>query len=129
MKIFHEVPNPREYLELRNCTKDEDMVKTALEHSIFSAIIRDDHSELIGMGRIIGDGGRFFQIVDVAVKPSEQDEEIKHMIMDEIMDFLRQNAPLGAEVLLMADVPSIPFYQTYGFHYTYPQSISLSKTL
>ncbi|MGR3205031.1 hypothetical protein ACSYGW_01265 [Bacillus glycinifermentans] len=62
MKIFHEVPNPREYLELRNCTKDEDTVKTALERTIFSAVIRDDRSEFIGMGRIIGDGGCFFQI-------------------------------------------------------------------
>ncbi|MEC0484572.1 N-acetyltransferase [Bacillus glycinifermentans] len=73
--------------------------------------------------------GAFSKSVDVAVKPSEQDEEVKHMIMDEIMNFLRQNTPPGAEVLMMADVPSIPFYQKFGFQYTYPKSISLSKTI
>lgn len=34
--------------------------QTALSNSIFSVIIRGDDSELIGMGRIIGDGGCFF---------------------------------------------------------------------
>ncbi|MCZ0069956.1 GNAT family N-acetyltransferase [Bacillus sonorensis] len=132
MKVSHEVPTPHEYLELRKAAGlraiHEDAAKTALNRSIFSTVVRGEQSELIGMGRIIGDGGCFFQIVDIAVKPAGQNEELKKMIMNEITDYLRRHAPAGAEVIIMADVPSIGLYQTYGFDYTYPSSISLRKT-
>lgn len=133
MNILYEVPDSTEYIELRTAaglsSKDDSVAKTALSNSIFSVIIRDDDSKLIGMGRIIGDGGCFFQIVDLAVNPSYQDKELVKVIMNEITDYLNQNAPKGADVILMADVPAVSFYQKYGFEFTYPQSISLCKKL
>ncbi|MED1738539.1 GNAT family N-acetyltransferase [Bacillus swezeyi] len=131
MKISYEVPNPSEYNELRTAAglseKEVSSAKTALSRSIFSVLIRDEESKLIGMARIVGDGGCYFQIVDIAVRPP--DKEIKKAIMNEITDYLRENAPKDADVILMADVPSIGLYQTFGFDYTYPKSISLSGTL
>lgn len=73
------------------------------------------------MGRVIGDGGCFFQIVDIVVIPNHQGDELVKIIMYEITDYLNQNAPKGADVILMADVPAIGLYQKYGFDYTYPK--------
>lgn len=133
MNILHEIPDVTEYVELRITaglsSKDDAVAKTALSHSIFSVVIRGEHSELIGMGRIIGDGACFFQIVDIAVSPSYQDQALNKVIIGELMDYLNQKAPEGADVILLADVPAIGLYQKYGFEFTYPKSISLCKTI
>lgn len=131
MKILYELPNPREYVELRMAagmsSKEEAVVKKALSHSIFSVVIRNDESKLVGMGRIIGDGGCYFQIVDIAVNSTNQNQGIETVIMYEMINYLNENVPADAEVILVADVPAISFYQKYGFDYTYPKSISLSR--
>ncbi len=129
LNILHEVPDSKEYIELRVAaglsSKDDSVAKTALSNSIFSVIIRTDDSELIGM--IIGDGGCFFQIVDFAINPSHQDKGLDKVIMSEIVDYLNQNVPKGADIIVMTDVSAISFYKEYGFEFTYPKSISLLK--
>lgn len=61
MQILYEVPEVREYVQLRIAaglgTKNEFLADKVLSRSLFTVIARDEHSELIGMGRIIGDGG------------------------------------------------------------------------
>jgi ribosomal protein S18 acetylase RimI-like enzyme len=81
------------------------------------------------MGRIIGDGGYYYQAVDLAVDPARQGEGLEEAIMNEITNYLNRNAPEGADVVLMADVPAIPLYQKYGFEFTYPKSISLRRRM
>ncbi|MEE4660355.1 MAG: hypothetical protein V2J89_07795 [Halieaceae bacterium] len=41
----------------------------ALPNSLFAAQIRVD-GQVIGMGRVIGDGGSFYQVVGIAVVPT-----------------------------------------------------------
>lgn len=131
MNILYEVPNSKEYVELRRVAgmslKEESVAKKALSHSIFSVVIRNDDSELVGMGRIIGDGGCYFQIVDIVVDPTNQNQGLETAIMYEMMNYLNENVTEDAEVILMANVPAIGFYQKYGFDYTYPKSISLCR--
>ncbi|MGE8078897.1 GNAT family N-acetyltransferase [Peribacillus loiseleuriae] len=133
MKTLYEVPDSKEYIDLRLAAgldqKEELVVKTALSHTIFSVIIRGDASELIGMGRIIGDGGCFFQIVDLIVRPSHQDQEIDDMILYEILGYLGKNAPKDADVIAMADLSHVKFYQKYDFKLVYPDSYGMSKKL
>ncbi|TMV52245.1 GNAT family N-acetyltransferase [Paenibacillus mesophilus] len=133
MKLSHEVPDSKEYVELRIAadfgSKDDSAAGTALGHSIFSVIMRDDDAELVAMGRLIGDGACYFQIVDLVVSPAHQGEGLDTIIMNEITEYLNRHAPKGAEVLIMADVSAIGTYQKYGFEFTYPKSISLRKTL
>ncbi|UVI27464.1 GNAT family N-acetyltransferase [Paenibacillus spongiae] len=131
MNILYEAPGTEEYMALRKAAglpaKEESTVLTAMNHSIFTVIAREDHSELIGMGRIIGDGACYYQIVDIAIRPSHQDNGIRDLLMKELMSYLEQNAPADAEVIIMADIPLIGLYQKFGFEFTYPKSISLSK--
>lgn len=133
MKTLYEVPDSKEYIDLRLAAglnpKEDSVVKTALSHTIFSVIIRGDASELIGMGRIIGDGGCFFQIVDLIVKPSHQDQEIDDIILHEILEYLDKNAPKDADIIVMADLSNIKFYQEHDFKLVYPELYGMSRRL
>jgi ribosomal protein S18 acetylase RimI-like enzyme len=42
----------------------------------------------VGMGRVIGDGGTAFQIVDIAVLPGHPGKGLGKLIMREISDYL-----------------------------------------
>ncbi|RJG22417.1 GNAT family N-acetyltransferase [Paenibacillus thiaminolyticus] len=133
MNMLHEVPGIGEYMELRAAAglapKEEAVAHTALMNLMLSVVMRDDQGQLIGMGRIIGDGACYFQIVDVMVHPSREGEEWQQTIMNVLMEYVQQQAPQGADILLMADVPSVGFYRKYGFELTYPHSLSMIRRL
>ncbi|MFD1796036.1 GNAT family N-acetyltransferase [Paracoccus aurantiacus] len=69
------IPSVDEYLHLRRTAGLSSFAAKAAEiglpHSVFGVVVEDE-GRAIGMGRIIGDGGCFFQIVDIAVDPAYQ---------------------------------------------------------
>ncbi|WP_375452787.1 GNAT family N-acetyltransferase [uncultured Devosia sp.] len=65
---------------------------------------------LIGMGRVIGDGGTAFQITDMAVNPAHQGKGIGKAIMANLVGRLRSHAPKSAHVSLIADGPAQHLY-------------------
>jgi GNAT superfamily N-acetyltransferase len=69
----------------------------------------------VGFGRIVGDGALFFEIVDVAVLPKQQNKGLWRMIMDALTSWLRDNAPQDAYVKLIA-----------GFRVRTPESSGMS---
>ncbi|HBH6914488.1 GNAT family N-acetyltransferase [Serratia marcescens] len=75
---------------------------------------------VVGMGRVVGDGGLNFEIVDVAVDPEHQGKGLGRQIMSHIMAYLERAAPQGAYITLMADVPSL--YEKFGFKLSRPAS-------
>jgi GNAT superfamily N-acetyltransferase len=74
---------------------------------------RDD--ETVGIGRIIGDGALFFEIVDMAVLPGHQGNGLGDAIMAALMGYLRGNARPGSFVGLFAGEGVSDFYEKYGF--------------
>jgi GNAT superfamily N-acetyltransferase len=123
-------PDPEEYNQLRVkaglSPKDIAASATALQNSIFTVTIREK-AALIGMGRIIGDRGCFFQVVDIAVSPDYQGQGIGKLIMKEITNYLDTHAPKHAYVSLIADIPADHLYKKFGFEYTYPNSVGMYK--
>jgi ribosomal protein S18 acetylase RimI-like enzyme len=79
----------------------------------------------VGMGRVIGDGGCFFQIVDIAVLPEYQGRGLGKRIMSALVAYLRQNAPSSAYVSLLADGRAEALYQQFGFRLTAPGSVGM----
>jgi len=77
------------------------------------SVLRD--GELIGMGRIVGDGGCFFFVVDIAVEPAHQGRGLGKRIMTALDAWLRANAPETAHVALFADGEAKHLYTKYGF--------------
>ncbi len=80
----------------------------------------------VGMGRVIGDGGTAFQIVDIAVEPEHQGKGLGKAIMTALMDHLNANAPVGAYVSLIADGDARHLYAKYGFEPVMPESIGMA---
>ena len=85
-----------------------------LGQELFSVVLRLEKSgEIVGMGRVVGDGGTIFVICDMMVVESFQKKGGGTMIMDAIMDYLSEEAPPNSYINLMADVDG--FYEKWGF--------------
>ncbi|MDO6656976.1 GNAT family N-acetyltransferase [Anaerobacillus sp. 1_MG-2023] len=123
--IIHEPPTPEEYIELRLeggiSGKSHKAAKVGLENSLFVVSIYDNKS-LIAMRHVIGDGGAFFQIVDIVVKPSYQGRGLGKVVMKELINYLGENTYSGSFVSLIADDPANKLYEQFGFKYTFPNS-------
>jgi ribosomal protein S18 acetylase RimI-like enzyme len=79
--------------------------------------------EIVGMGRVVGDGGLFFQVTDIAVDPRHQGRGIGKAIVNEIVSHLKATVPPGAYVSLIADGEAHRLYAQCGFRPTAPASI------
>lgn len=96
-----------------------------LPNSLFAVqILQGD--EVVGMGRIIGDGGCFFQVVDIAVLPAHQGKGLGKLIMREIMQFIETEVPQSAYVSLIADGQAQNLYAQFGFRHTAPASVGMA---
>ncbi|PZD96799.1 GNAT family N-acetyltransferase [Paenibacillus sambharensis] len=131
IEISHRAPEPKEYNALRVSAglspKDLEGARTGLQNSIFAVVLRDPSKQLIAMGRIVGDGGCFYQVVDIAVDPAYQGKGYGKLIMAELMGYLDNTAPKDSYVSLIADVPADGLYKQYGFEYTSPKSVGMFK--
>jgi GNAT superfamily N-acetyltransferase len=112
--VRHEIPAALEYCSLRVDSglspMDPDAAMEALPRSLFAVTVRDG-GELIGMGRVVGDG-LHVQVVDIAVHPSRQGEGLSRLVLDEIVRFLL-DLPDRTVISLFADVDWL--YDKYGF--------------
>lgn len=130
IEIFEAIPTPEEYVELRKnaglSPKGIDTAKKGLQNSLYSVVIRDG-KKLVGMGRIVGDGACFFEIVDIAVDPEYQGQGFGKEIMKYIDNYLDREAMEGSYVSMIADKPE--FYERLGYKKTTPEAHGMYKRL
>ena len=124
-EIIEKVPTPEEYMYLRKAAdmapRDLESAKKGLGNELFSVMLIDkEKRETIGMGRVIGDGGTVFQICDMAVISTYQNQGGGKMIMDALMTFIEEQDIDRAYVNLIADVDN--FYEKWGFKPTGPEA-------
>jgi ribosomal protein S18 acetylase RimI-like enzyme len=67
------------------------------------------------MGRIIGDGGWYFHIADIATLPEFQRQGLGRTVMNRLLDEIRAKAPADPYVTLVADPPGRRLYESLGF--------------
>ncbi|WP_133408169.1 GNAT family N-acetyltransferase [Parashewanella tropica] len=124
-------PAPEEYNNLRIAAglspKSITAATIGLPNSLYSVCIRSVNQELIGMGRVIGDGACFFQIVDIAVHPKFQGNGLGRMIMGKLESYLQSVALEGSYVSLIGDKPE--FYTKLGYQHTAPAGHGMYKKL
>ena len=83
--------------------------------------------EAVGMGRVIGDGGCFYQVVDIAVLPTHRGKGLGKAIMREIAAYLDAHVPPSGYVSLIADGEARALYAQYGFRQTAPKSVGMAR--
>jgi len=127
-----EIPGVEEYRTLRVeaglSAKSKLASERGLAGSLFAVCIRNDDT-LIGMGRIIGDGGLNYEVVDMAVHPDFQRQGLGHRIMESLMEYIRSNAPESSFVCLIADHGAPALYKKFGFEPTAPVSVGMALRL
>ncbi|KAK3695646.1 hypothetical protein B0T22DRAFT_455896, partial [Podospora appendiculata] len=74
----------------------------------------------VAMGRIIGDGGWYFLIADMAVLPAHQRRGLGDAVLKHLLGHIKTHAPPGPYVTLFADVPGRRLYEKNGFEASLP---------
>jgi len=118
MKYIERKISVEEYLTLRRSVGWHDTVlektKVALQNSLYSIVV-EKNASVIGMGRIVGDGGIYYYIQDVIVIPEKQNMGIGTKIMECLMNHIKQIAEPGSFIALMSAEGRSRFYKRFGF--------------
>ncbi len=116
--------NVEEYRFLRkNCglsEKSAEAAQTGLKNSLYSVKLQKD-GQTIGMGRMVGDGGAFCQIVDICVLPKFQGNGLGKKIMEKLMEYAK-TLPESCYISLIADGEAHRLYKKFGFEDVFPKS-------
>lgn len=122
-QLSREVPAADEYRALRSAAglsaMSAEAAEIGLPASWCSVCVRDS-AELIGMGRVVGDGGLFLFVVDIAVAPAWQGQGWGRRIMQALMDEVHARAPTRAMIGLIADGTAFRLYERFGFKLVAP---------
>ena len=118
-KIENNIPTLEEYKYLCESVgwtnyMNFEVVETSLKNSIHCITVKDNE-QIVGMGRIVGDGAIYFYIQDIVVHPDYQKNGIGNEIMTLLVEYLKTKAPDKAFVGLFASQGKEPFYERYDF--------------
>lgn len=128
--LADEAPELAEYVALRPAAGLSPITEAqgapALTASWAWATVREEATgELVAMGRVLGDGGWYFHVADMATRPDRQRRGFGRAVLTRLLDRIRAEAPPNPYVTLMADEPGRPLYRSLGFVETAPESLGM----
>ncbi len=117
--VFRErLPTPMEYNFLREQVGwkpyEIAVLERALPNTLFCLCVYSGDA-IVGMGRVVGDGGLCFYIQDVIVLPAHQGRGLGGKIMTALMAYVDSEAHNNTIVGLMSALGKEPFYEKFGF--------------
>jgi GNAT superfamily N-acetyltransferase len=104
------------------------VVERSLSMDLFSVSVYEGNN-IIGCGRVIGDGIMYFYIQDIIVHPDHQKIGIGTKIMLEIEKFLESRTINNSFVGLMASKEAKGFYLRFGYSERSPERPGMSKII
>ena len=118
-EVKNQAPSPEEYKYLcESVGWGTDInfaaAEVSLNNSLHCVTVRDA-GQVIGMGRIVGDGAIYFYIQDIAVHPDYQKKGVGSEIMNRLVTYLHSQAPDKAFIGLFAAKGTEAFYERYDF--------------
>lgn len=120
MKILENIDNVEEYNYLFDIvgwgSYPKEISKKALSNNIYSVSVYDNDN-IIGYGRLIGDGIIFLYIHDIMVKPEYQGKGIGKTIMKKLLSKVEELRKENPDLLLYlgASKGKEDFYRKCGF--------------
>lgn len=136
-ELREEPPSVDDVLRLRAAAgmgeRAREGVERGLPNSLYTVVVvsRDATEsgriaeEVVGMARVVGDGGSIYHVCDMVVHPDHQGRGLGTRLMDAVMAWIRETAPPKAYVNLLADVEG--FYERWGFEPTAPATKGMAR--
>jgi ribosomal protein S18 acetylase RimI-like enzyme len=90
-----------------------DVAAESIQNSLFG-VVAEHNKQVVGMGRVVGDGKIYFYIQDIAVLPEFQNHGVGGRIMNRLIKILEERAPEKAFIGLFAASGKEPFYRRFG---------------
>ena len=119
IRFYEEKPDIETYYELRTSVGWENFCKEQAEKALAKRdyfVIAKDGEKAVGMGSVVGDG-MYMTIVDVALRPEYQGQNIGSGIINKLVSMIEESAPDGARlsIQLIAAKGKEGFYEKQGF--------------
>jgi len=94
----------------------EKMVEVSLKNSYASFAVEED-GKIIGMARLLGDGGMAFYLKDFVILPEYQGKGIGKLLLEHVQDYIRNDMEEGWKTCLelMSAKGKEGFYEKLGF--------------
>lgn len=129
-------PSVEDYVHLRTASgltpKNAEQAIAATKGSWYGIYAAEESSpdKAVAMGRIIGDGGWYFLVADMATLPEHQRKGLADAIVKKLLARIKSRAAPGmAYVTLGADVPGRRLYEKNGFKDTLPAVMGMSLVI
>lgn len=106
-----------DYCKLRESVEwllfSKEQTQKALDNSLYTVIAVDDN-QIIGMGRLMGDG-MYYMIADIVVQPNYQKQGIGNKIVNMIIEYVDKATPIGgrSSIQLIAEKGKETFYEKW----------------
>jgi GNAT superfamily N-acetyltransferase len=117
VELVERLPTVDEFVELVRRvgwpSPPRDVCERALGGSL-AAVCALDGGELVGMGRLVGDGAMYCFAVDVVVDPGAQGTGIGRALMDRLQGLAAERR-LALRLDLVAAPDVVPFYRRLGY--------------
>ena len=131
-QLLDQFPRADDYRRLRSAAgmapRSAEAAAQGLPNTLYGVSVLHGQ-RTVGMGRVIGDGGCFFIVVDIAVEPEHQGRGLGKSIMSALDAWLRANAPDSSNVSLIADGDAKHLYARFGFADVGPVSVGMDYTV
>jgi ribosomal protein S18 acetylase RimI-like enzyme len=118
VEIVDRAPTPEELARLRASagmgSPRAAATRAGVAGSWFAVTAVTAAGRAVGIGRLVGDGALFLQVVDVAVDPRHQRHGIGSAILRRLLEQVDRHAP-DAYVSLVAEPPGQALYRRFGF--------------
>ncbi|KAJ6115447.1 Acyl-CoA N-acyltransferase [Penicillium sp. IBT 16267x] len=133
--IYPGYPSVPQYLHLRSSSglspKTSSQAAAVSIGSWFGCYVTFDgmngDQQPIGMGRVIGDGGWYFHIADMAVHPDHQKKGLGNVILKTLLREIKKRAPSDGKpyISLLADEAGRKLYFQNGFVESAPEEMGM----
>lgn len=118
--VTHRIPSPEEHRGLADSVGWGgsfwwEAMPAALAGSTCGVVVHDGAGELVGMGRVVGDGAFCFYVQDVVVHPDHQGHGVGRLVVEALTDQIREIAPGHCFVGLFATPEAERLYASLGW--------------
>lgn len=117
-KYKRKMPSAKEWKTLRSFANwslyEDSIFEIAAQNTLYAITVYKNH-EVIGMGRVVGDGIICFYIQDVVINPLYRNKGIGKNIVLKLLNIIQKNARPNAVIGLMSAKGTEKFYEKLGF--------------